>query len=47
MILRGNVKATKNFIDFATYVTLFPQLIAGPIIKYKDVSEHEMNMKRT
>ena len=38
-VYRGNVKATKNFIDFATYVTLFPQLIAGPIIKYKDVSE--------
>ena len=38
-VYRGNVKATKNFINFATYVTLFPQLIAGPIIKYKDVAE--------
>lgn len=38
-VYKGNVKATKNFINFATYVTLFPQLIAGPIIKYKDVAE--------
>ncbi len=33
----GKVKATRNVIDFATYVTLFPQLIAGPIIRYRDV----------
>lgn len=31
------VKPTRNFIDFAAYVTLFPQLIAGPIIRYRDV----------
>lgn len=37
-VYRGKVTATRNFIDFATYVTLFPQLIAGPIIKYKDVA---------
>ncbi len=36
-VYRGNVKANRNFIDFATYVTLFPQLIAGPIIRYKDI----------
>jgi alginate O-acetyltransferase complex protein AlgI len=28
----------KNFIDFALYVSLFPQLIAGPIVKYRDVA---------
>lgn len=33
-VYRGHVKASKNFIDFATYVTLFPQLIAGPIVRY-------------
>lgn len=37
-VYRGNVKANYNLIDFACYVTLFPQLIAGPIIKYKEVS---------
>lgn len=36
-VYRGEVKANKNFINFATYVTLFPQLIAGPIVRYKDI----------
>ena len=30
----GEVKAQKNIIDFGAYVTLFPQLIAGPIVRY-------------
>lgn len=34
----GKVKAQKNFIDFGCYVTLFPQLVAGPIVQYKDVA---------
>ncbi len=37
-VYRGGVKAERNFVDFATYVTLFPQLIAGPIVKYTDVA---------
>ncbi len=36
-VYRRKVKANKNLIDFATYVSLFPQLIAGPIVRYKDV----------
>lgn len=36
-VYRGEVKAQKSFLDFATYVTMFPQLIAGPILKYKAV----------
>jgi len=36
-VYRGHVKANSNFIDFAMYVSLFPQLIAGPIIRYKDI----------
>lgn len=36
-VYRGNVKANRNFIDFATYVTMFPQLVAGPIVRYVDV----------
>lgn len=35
----GKVKAQKNLIDFATYVALFPQLIAGPIVRYSDLQE--------
>ncbi len=34
---RGNCAAQKNFITFGTYVALFPQLIAGPIVRYVDV----------
>lgn len=42
-VYRGNVKANRNFIDFATYVTLFPQLIAGPIVRYKDIQKQLIN----
>lgn len=35
----GKVPAEKNIITFATFVTLFPQLIAGPIVKYTDINE--------
>lgn len=38
-VYRGHVKANYNFIDFATYVTLFPQLIAGPIVRYQSIYE--------
>jgi len=36
-VYRNEVKVQKNPIDFAMYVTLFPQLIAGPIVRYADV----------
>lgn len=36
-VYRGNCSRQKNIITFGTYVTLFPQLIAGPIVKYKDI----------
>ncbi|NQY04857.1 MAG: MBOAT family protein [Flavobacteriaceae bacterium] len=44
-VYKGNVKATKNLINFGTYVALFPQLIAGPIVKYKDVEIQLINRK--
>ena len=34
------VPAEKNIITFATFVSLFPQLIAGPIVKYTDINEN-------
>lgn len=37
-VYRGHVPATRNPIDFACYVTLFPQLVAGPIVRYADVA---------
>lgn len=38
-LYRGNIKPQYNICKFALYVSLFPQLIAGPIVKYKDVAE--------
>ncbi len=38
-VYRGNVKVQKNLLDFALYVTMFPQLIAGPIVKYAEIDE--------
>ena len=37
-VYRREVKAEHNIIDFGAYVVMFPQLIAGPIVKYRDVS---------
>jgi alginate O-acetyltransferase complex protein AlgI len=37
-VYRGHVKATRNLIDFACFVTLFPQLVAGPIVRYCDIA---------
>ena len=36
---RGNVQVQHNIIDFATYITMFPQLIAGPIVKYSQIEK--------
>lgn len=37
-VYRGNAKAEKKLLSFATYVSLFPQLVAGPIVRYTDIS---------
>lgn len=36
-VYRGETKVQKNLLDFGVFVTMFPQLIAGPIVKYKQV----------
>ena len=38
-VYRGDAKGQRSIIGFGTFVTLFPQLIAGPIIKYKDLDD--------
>lgn len=38
-VYRGHARALRNFIDFACYVSMFPQLVAGPIIRFSEVSE--------
>lgn len=37
-VYRGTVPAQRNFIDLAAYIAMFPQLIAGPIVRYADVA---------
>ena len=44
-VYHGKVKANKNILNFATYVCLFPQLIAGPIVRYSDVND-ELNERK-
>jgi alginate O-acetyltransferase complex protein AlgI len=38
-VYRGDGHVQKNFIKFGTFVALFPQLIAGPIVRYKDIAQ--------
>ena len=45
-VYRKDTKAQKNIIHFGTYVSMFPQLIAGPIVRYVDV-ERELVDRRT
>ena len=38
-VYRGDARAQRSIVNFGTFVTLFPQLIAGPILKYKDLGD--------
>ena len=38
-VYRGDAKVQKNILSFGAYVSLFPQLIAGPIVRYQDVAD--------
>lgn len=44
-VYRGKIKAERNIINFGAYVCLFPQLIAGPIVKYSDIKNELKNRK--
>ncbi len=44
-VYRGEAKVQKNFITFGAYVSLFPQLIAGPIVRYQTVAD-ELDERR-
>lgn len=46
-VYRGDVKAQKNYLTLGTYVALFPQLIAGPIVRYVDVAQQMQKRKET
>ncbi|GHU46237.1 hypothetical protein FACS1894120_2700 [Clostridia bacterium] len=34
---RGHIKVQKNLLNFAAFVTMFPQIVAGPIVRYEDI----------
>lgn len=46
-VYRGDVPAQRNFIDLAMYIAMFPQLIAGPIVRYFDIAGSLKNRKTT
>ena len=43
-VYRGT-KAQRSFVNFAGYLTLFPQLVAGPIVRYSDVADQLENRR--
>jgi alginate O-acetyltransferase complex protein AlgI len=45
-VYRGDVQSQRNFIVFGAYISLFPQLIAGPIVRYKDVDAQLADPRR-
>ena len=46
-VYRGTTKAQNNLINFALYIAMFPQLIAGPIVRYEDVEQQIRSRKVT
>lgn len=46
-VYRGKARVQVNLIDFGTYVTMFPQLIAGPIVRYTDVEKQLKNRQES
>lgn len=46
-LYRGQYKAQKNIINLALYISFFPQLIAGPIVRYRDINEQLNHREQT
>jgi alginate O-acetyltransferase complex protein AlgI len=46
-VYRGKARATNSLLDFACYVSLFPQLVAGPIVRYSDLSDQLLQRRVT
>lgn len=44
-VYRGEARVQRNLLDFGVFVAMFPQLIAGPIVKYRDVEERLKNRR--
>lgn len=46
-LYRGHAKPTRSFMDFACYVSLYPQLVAGPIVRYHELAAQLVERKHT
>ncbi|MBE9546385.1 MAG: MBOAT family protein [Proteobacteria bacterium] len=46
-VYRGQAKSLRNFIDFACYISLFTQLVAGPIIRFREIADQMTNRTHT
>ena len=46
-VYRNDVKAQRNFLTYSTYITFFPQLVAGPIVRYKDINDELIDRKES
>ena len=46
-VYRGDAKAIRNFIDFACYVSMFPQLVAGPIVRFSEIADQLQHRAHT
>jgi alginate O-acetyltransferase complex protein AlgI len=46
-VCRGDARSQRSFIRYGTYVALFPQLIAGPIVRYKDIADQLDSRRET
>lgn len=46
-LYRGHARPAQNFLDFACYVSLYPQLVAGPIVRYQDLADQLVERSHT
>jgi alginate O-acetyltransferase complex protein AlgI len=46
-LYRGHAKPARDFLDFACYVSLYPQLVAGPIVRYQDLADQLVERRHT
>ena len=46
-VYRGTAKAQRSFVNLAAYIAMFPQLIAGPIVRYADIAERLDNREHS
>ena len=46
-VYMGKVRASRSYVDFSCYLTMFPQLIAGPIVRYQEVADQLQRRSHT